>query len=53
MILPEKIQLLKRIDKEGRAFSLETLLQQRYEDLIWQPISFLEEKENPILRKSL
>ena len=32
---------------------LETLLQQRYEDLIWQPISFLEEKENPILRKSL
>ena len=53
VILPEKIQLLKRIDKEGRAFSLETLLQQRYEDLIWQPISFLEEKENPILRKSL
>ena len=38
VILPEKIQLLKRIDKEGRPFSLDTLLQQDRNHLIWEPI---------------
>ena len=38
VILPEKIQLLKRIDKEGRPFSLDTLLQQDRNHLLWEPI---------------
>ncbi|HIT21904.1 MAG TPA: hypothetical protein IAB56_02880 [Candidatus Scybalousia intestinigallinarum] len=52
-ISPEKIKILKRLDRYGNPFPLEELLQQPKESLIWEPISSIGEKENLVLRKTL
>ena len=52
-ISPEKIEILKCLDQYGNPFLLEELYQQPKENLIWEPISSIEEKENMILEKTI
>ncbi len=42
-IAPDRIQVLKQIDEHGNPFSLDTLLQQDRNHLIWEPICPSEE----------